>query len=134
MRFAETEVTAAVMLGVSVLGFLCHLPGCVRATWNRLTSVKWKCFCPPVRDECLSEQICQQKTVWSQKLSWYVSERNGQGGTMSGHCRNGVSDGKKAMNRWLFSKPGPGSIDFGLPGLPNRLRANNWGLEIFHCM
>lgn len=65
-------VTAAVMLGVSVLGFLCHLPGCVRATWNRLTSVKWKCFCPPVRDECLSEQICQQKTVWSQKLSWYA--------------------------------------------------------------
>ncbi|CAL1142348.1 unnamed protein product [Cladocopium goreaui] len=65
-------VTAAVILGISILGFLCHVPRCVRGIWKRLSLVKWNCFCPSVRDECLSEQICQQKTALSQKFSWYA--------------------------------------------------------------
>jgi len=68
------QVTAAVILGISILGFLCHVPRCVRGIWKRLSLVKWNCFCPSVRDECLSEQICQQKTALSQKFSWYVSK------------------------------------------------------------
>eukprot|EP00435_Cladocopium_sp_Y103_P018906 s1080_g4.t1 len=68
---AALYVTAAVMLAISSLGFLCHVPRCVRAIRKRLSLVKWNCFCK-VRDECLSEQICQQKTALSQKFSWYA--------------------------------------------------------------